>query len=85
MVMYDVIGYIAFAAILVYCAYLIIKHVRRKKRRKPEPPVGEKFIALCQTTSQQFRLNLMAIEAARQMAASAVRSSKTSSKTHNPT
>ena len=76
MPIYDVLIYITLAAILAYCTYRMIKRIRRSKRRRPVPPVSEKFAALCQTTGQQFRLNLMAIEAAQKMAASAARSQK---------
>ena len=85
MLMYDVMVYIAVAAILVYCGYRIISRFRKAKHQRPVQPVSEKLAALCQTTSQQFRLNLMAMEAARQMAASAAKSSKAGSKTHNST
>ena len=82
MPIYDVLIYITLAAILAYCTYRMIKRIRRSKRRRPVPPVSKKFAALCQTTSQQFRLNLMALEAARKMADSAARSSKADENIH---
>ena len=82
MLMYDVMVYIAVAAILVYCGYRIISRFRKAKHQRPVQPVSEKLAALCQTTSQQFRLNLMALEAARKMADSAARSSKADENIH---
>ena len=70
--MYEVISYLALICALIYGLYLIIKHLRTMKGQRTAPQeieASKKVDLLRQRSNQSLCLNLMAMEAARQMAA----------------
>ena len=78
MTMYDKLLPFAIATALFYGIQLIVQCVKKHKNRKsaPQQNTVSKTAILSQYSDQRLRLNMMAMEAARQMAVSATKSSK---------
>ena len=81
--MYDRLLYFAVAVIISYGIYYLPEYIKKRKRRRLEPkktvpqknPASGKVAMLCRYSGQQLRLNVMALEAMREMSVAAAKSS----------
>lgn len=75
MTMYDKLLPFAVAIALFYGIQLIVQHVKKRKNRKsmPQKNTVSKAAMLRQYSDQRLRLNMMALEAAREMSVAAAK------------
>lgn len=80
--MYDKLLYFAVAIIIGYSINYLVAYIKKCKRRRPEKaapqkrPVSEKAAMLCRYSDQCLRLNMMALEAVRELSATAAKGKK---------
>ena len=79
MMFYDLFLYIGLAIAIIYGICLIVKHIRNRKHRNIAPSkkaANSRAAMLCQYSGQRLRLDVMALEAVREMSAAAAKQPK---------